>query len=104
MSVVDPIPAKETALPEVLSFFSVDAPGVSISAVKKAEDDNAAVIRLYENGIGEANVNLKTYFKISNAEKTNLIEYDGTAIKFDLNSVALRIGSHSIETVKLSLK
>jgi alpha-mannosidase len=104
MSVVDPIPAKETALPEVLSFFSVDAPGVSISAVKKAEDDNAAVIRLYENGIGEANVNLKSYFKISNAEKTNLIEYDGTAIKFDLNSVALRIGSHSIETVKLSLK
>ena len=102
--VVDPFPSKNVILPEMLSFFSVDVPNILISTIKKAEDGNETVIRLYENGIGETNVNLKSWFRVMHAEKTNMIEYDGTTIESGIKSVPLRIASHSIETIKLTLK
>ena len=104
MCVVNPEPVRENTLPESLSFFSVDAGNISISTIKKAEDGNEAVVRLYENGIAEAKVNLKSWFSILHAEKTSMIEYDGTSIKSEKNSIPLIIGSHSIETLRLSLK
>jgi alpha-mannosidase len=104
MTVVDPVPAKETTLPEVLSFFSVDASNISVSTVKKAEDGNETIIRLYENGISDSDVNLKSWFRIIKTEETNMIEYDGQTIKSNINSVPLRIASHAIETIKLTIK
>ncbi len=104
MVVVDPVPARDNTLPESLSFFSVNAGNISISTIKKAEDGNETIIRLYENGIAEAKVNLKSWFSILHAEKTSMIEYNATSIKSEKNSVPLIIGSHSIETLKLSLK
>jgi alpha-mannosidase len=104
LAAVDPIPSKIASLPEILSFFSVDAPNISVSTIKKAEDGNETVIRLYENGISETDVNLKSWFRILQAEKTSMIEYDGQTIKSDTKAVPLKIGSHSIETIKLSIK
>jgi alpha-mannosidase len=104
LAVVDPIISKTASLPEMLSFFSVDAPNISVSTIKKAEDGNETVVRLYENGIGETDVNLKSWFRVMQAEKTSMIEYDGKTIKYDTRSVPLRIGSHAIETIKLALK
>lgn len=102
--VVDPVPAKENPLPESLSFFSVDSPDISISAVKKAEDGNETIIRLYENGISDASCNLKSWFNISSAEETSMIEYEGKPVNHADKTVGLKIGSHSIETLKLKLK
>ena len=104
LTVVDPQPARSTPLPEEVSFFSVDAPNISISAIKKAEDDNNTIVRLYESGKGETGVRLNSWFKISGAEKTNMIEYDGKVIESEMKSVPLKIGSHSIETIKISIK
>ncbi|MBG0861161.1 MAG: alpha-mannosidase, partial [Bacteroidales bacterium] len=104
MVVVDPQPAKSALLPEEASFFSVDAPNVSISAIKKAEDTNEAIVRFFETGIGDTQVTLNSFFSIIHAEKTNLIEYEGTPVEASKNRVPLKMGSHSIETVKLLMK
>lgn len=104
LAVTDPLPLKNAELPEILSFFSVDAADISISTIKKAEDGNETIIRLCENGFGETNVNLKSWFSILEAEKTDLIEYNGTKIESQVKSVPLRIGSHSIETIKLTIR
>jgi alpha-mannosidase len=104
MTVVDPQPARYASLPEEASFFSIDAPNISISAIKKAEDDNSTIIRLYETGQRETDINLNTWFKVLNAEKTDLLEYNGESIGFTSKTVPLKIGSHSIETIKLSVK
>ena len=101
--VVDPQVSMHSPLPEELSFFSVDASNVSVSTIKKAEDDNGAVIRLFETGIGEARVNLNSWFEIVKAEKTNLLEYEGKLIEFKSNKVPINLGSHAIETIKLVL-
>jgi alpha-mannosidase len=101
--VVDPEAGKITALPEENSFFSVDASNISISTIKKAEDDNEAVIRLFETGIGETNVNLSSWFNVANAKKTNMLEYEGQVIDFKSNHVPVTMGSHAIETIKLKV-
>ena len=103
-AVTDPSESSNLILPETLSFFSVNAPNVYISTIKKAEDDNQVVIRVYENGTGETDVNINSWFKIREAEKTSMLEYDVIPVESDPNSVKLLIGSHSIETLKLLLK
>jgi alpha-mannosidase len=101
--VVDPQVAKVSPLPEEISFFSVDSPNVSVSTIKKAEDDNNAIIRLFETGIGDTRVNLNSWFKVVKAEKTNMLEYEGKVIDSKSNMVPLNLGSHAIETIKLEV-
>lgn len=67
--VVDPQAGEKSSLPEKYSFFTIDAPNISISTIKKAEDDNDVVIRLFEIGIGETKINLNSSFKIANTKK-----------------------------------
>ena len=43
-----PLAAQDGPLPESYSFVSVDAPGVVVEAVKRAEDGNGIIVRLYE--------------------------------------------------------
>ena len=102
--VLDPQAGKTSPLPEELSFFSIDAPNVSVSTIKKAEDDNDSVIRLFESGIGETKVHLNSWFKVVKAEKTNLLEYEGKTIESKPNTIPMDMGSHAIETIKLLLK
>ncbi|MFA5818811.1 MAG: glycoside hydrolase family 38 C-terminal domain-containing protein [Bacteroidales bacterium] len=103
--VVDPQAGKISPLSEELSFFSVDASNVSVSTIKKAEDDNDAVIRLFETGMGETPVHLNSWFYIVKAEKTNLLEYEGKVIESgSKNIIPINMGSHAIETIKLLLK
>ena len=104
ITIVDPVQAKSAILHEEISFFSVDSPDISVSAIKKAEDDNNVILRLYETGRGETNVNLNSWFKISGAEITDMLEYNGKSTTFSSKSISLKVGSHSIETLKLSIK
>jgi alpha-mannosidase len=102
--VVDPQLSRNTLLPVEASFFSVDKPNISISSIKKAEDENETVIRLFETGTGGTKINLRSWFRIQNASKTTMIEYDSRAIEYNPESVPLEIGSHSVETLKLGLQ
>jgi alpha-mannosidase len=102
--IVDPQQGKATAIPEELSFFSVNSSNVAISTIKKAEDNGNTVIRLFEIGKGETPVNLSSWFSIVKAEKTDMLEYNGKAIESNRNTVLMNLGSHAIETIKLELK
>ncbi len=100
--VVDPKSGQVQNLPEEISFFSVDAANISISTIKKAEDNNEVIVRMFETGIENTEVNLDSWFKITKAEKTNMLEYDGKIIEYKSNSVPVTMGSHAIETLKLT--
>jgi alpha-mannosidase len=104
LTVVDPQCSANTLLPEEASFFSTDRPDISISTIKKAEGENATVLRLFETGTGDAQINIRSWFKIEDAEKTNMIEYDARKVEFSSESLPVKIGSHSVETFKLGLK
>ena len=62
------------ALPATHSFVSLDAPNVTLSAVKKAEDANALIFRMYEWAGKPTEVKLHVPAGAQYAIRTNLVE------------------------------
>ena len=85
-------------LPESTSFFAIDKGNIIISAVKKAEDVNELVLRMYDTeGVG-SEVKLKSFFKIEGLQKTNIIEEYREPIS------KISVPKYSIETLSFKVK
>jgi alpha-mannosidase len=100
-AMVAPAASGPAALPETASFFRLSAPNVLISAIKKAEDDEAVVLRCYEIEGRPAVPDIESYFPIAKASLANLIEDEGPPLRPKRGTVALKVGPCAIETVKL---
>lgn len=96
--VVDPEPLKNTVLKEENSFFSLDKNNLIISAIKKNEENNSLVIRLYDISGKKSEIKLKTFFTVNLVSKTNIIEEKPVNILFNKNYIELSVGGYSIET------
>ncbi len=68
------VAAHEGALPKEHSFVSVENPNVVLTAVKKAEDSNALILRMYEWAGQSGNVKLHLPAGATSATITNLME------------------------------
>lgn len=100
-AVVNPVPYKGANLPEENSFFSLDREGVIISTIKKAEDDQGVIVRMYNLTEEEQKVSLKHGFHFQKAIGTNLIEEEAREISLVNSQVELPLKHHAIETIKL---
>jgi len=100
-AVVGPEPGREASLPAVLSFFGLSAPNALISAVKKAEDDDAVVIRLYDIEGRPAEVGIESFLPIVRAVRADMIEDEAAPIAPAKGKIRLPLGACAIETVKL---
>lgn len=96
--VYSPAQIKNASLAEKTSFFSVDNPLVKVTTVKKCEDDNSLIVRLYNTSGEEQKVNINCMGKLFDIVKTNLIEEELQPVE----SVVL--GKYAIETYKLKIK
>lgn len=97
--VVNPRSYADAALPEELSFFSTGSEDVLISTIKKAEDEDAPVIRVYNTGNKDTSVNLRSYFDLGQVHKSNIIELDPEKIDVPkADSYLIPVGKYSIET------
>ena len=90
-------------LPSEMSFFGTPQENILISTVKKGEDDNSIVARMYEMEGKDTEATLSGFIRLSGAEQTNMIEETIRPISFKDHSVSQKIGHHAIETVKLYL-
>jgi len=93
-------------LPQVYSFLNTENSNVIISTIKKCEDDDEVIVRLFDMEGRDGEVRVNIFREIKEAAATDLIErvQPGTAMSFDENKLSLSLGHHSIETVKLNLK
>ncbi len=96
--IVDPDTYKDANLPEQLSFFSSSNKDVIISAVKKAEDESAVIIRAYNISGKEVNSGIKSFKPFISGEKTNLIEENQKPLKLKNGIIDWNFEKHSIET------
>ena len=96
--VFNPDRSAKASLPEKLSFFSVDSGNILISAIKKAEDSDHVIVRMYEAAGKDSEARIDSYFKIGPIQRTNIIE---EAPKPD--GPALKIGKYAIETFSLRI-
>ncbi len=88
-------------LPEEMSFFKVTPGNAMVSTIKKCEDDDSIVIRLYEIEGKDADLTLSPFFPLAKAELVNMIEEEGKALPCRADGLALKLGHHAIETLKL---
>ncbi|MFH2108591.1 MAG: glycoside hydrolase family 38 C-terminal domain-containing protein [Chrysiogenia bacterium] len=88
-------------LPATHSFFSIDASGVILEAIKLAEDGAGLIFRLYEaNGKAE-NTALTFFRKPTRAIATDLLENEITPLTIKDGRLELSFRAFEIKTVKV---
>jgi len=88
-------------LPDEKSFCSVSEDNVIITTLKKCDDDDNLIVRCYDAEGKDAEAKLQLFVQLAGAELTNIIEEEGQQIPCKKDGLSLKIGHHSIETIKL---
>ncbi|MER5534659.1 alpha-mannosidase [Streptomyces mirabilis] len=83
---------------------SVDGEGVTIEAVKLADDASGdVVVRLYESRGGRGTGTLRTGFPLAGAQVTDLLERPLTTADTDGNAVAVALRPFEVRTLRLAV-
>lgn len=98
LTVFNPVQNVNASLPETVSFISIKNPNVKVTALKKCEDDNSFIIRLYNTSADKQKVDINIYGKQpATIIHTNLIEEEVNPVGY------IQLGKYAIETYKLKL-
>ena len=93
---------QEGALPESYSFVSVSDENIVIDTVKKAEDSDETVVRMYESWNKRVNGAKLTFgFDVKSAVLCDLMENEIEPLTVENNSVTLNVKPFEIVTVKV---
>jgi alpha-mannosidase len=93
------------SLPSTHSFISVAEPNVVLAAVKKAEDTNALIFRVYEATGQGTDVHLHIPAGATGVKEVNLMEApiaDAAAVKMSGDTVTLPIKPWEIRTLEVT--
>jgi alpha-mannosidase len=83
------------------SLLTVDRPNIVIETIKRAEDGNGIIVRLYESRRQRGEVRLTAGFPLSSAWQTNILEENQTELTTTDNSVTLLVKPYQIVTLRL---
>ena len=100
---VKAIPAQQGNLPATVSLFSIDKPNIVIETIKKAEDSDDIILRMYEAENKKTDCILQSHFRIDYAGQTNLLEEHEKDLSFSESSVKLSFAPFEIKTVILKI-
>jgi alpha-mannosidase len=95
----DYLPASPAARPG--AFLRVDRPNAIIETVKRAEDGDGLIVRLYESHRKRGPVKLRVGFALESAWMTNLLEENETELRIEENQVLLDLKPFQIVTLRL---
>ena len=102
LSAVTEAPSGDLAiLPEEMSFFEVSPGNALVSTIKKAEDDDSIIVRVYDIEGRDSELALRTFFPLAGAELVNIIEEEGISLPCRNDRLTMMLGHHAIETLKL---
>ncbi len=102
----DPLKAEQVfphtgTLPAEHSFVSIENPNVTLTAIKKAEDSDALVFRMYEWAGEPTQVKLHIPPGATAATETNLMEKpEGTALDISGDTITVPIKPYEILTIQ----
>lgn len=101
-----PLILKDRAPKNRVGLFDIQADGVQIDAVKKAEDDQAVIIRLHEYKGGRGRAELLFAKDVQEAVVTDLLERkieEEIPVSISGRSVQLRLKPFEIKTLKVRI-
>lgn len=93
--------------PEEDSFISLDASGVFLTGMKRAEETEELIIRLVEVEGDEKTITLSLPKNVKAARRLNIIEFPLSNVAeatINENSVSVKIEPHEIITLGITLK
>ncbi len=93
----------DSILPIKQAFVEVEANNVMIESVKKAEDDDSLIIRLYENSGAGVNTKIQFNLDVNSVELVNLMEEKIEEFVVEDNNVNLTFKPFEIHTLKIKL-
>jgi alpha-mannosidase len=88
-------------LPEAKSFLPFASPNIILSTMKKAENDDTVILRVYDIEGKDMETAIELLTPVKRAERTNLIEEEGVLLKPRKGRLVLPVGHHAVETLKL---
>ena len=94
MAVFAPRAYRDASLPSSLSFFDIQNENVVVSAIKKCEDDESLIIRLYNMNDQTEKIELSTKYTPKAIFRVNLIEEEIEQVN------EIKLGKYAIETYK----
>jgi alpha-mannosidase len=92
-----------SAAPAEVSFFSVSLPNVVIDTVKKAEDSDALIVRMYEAHGKRGTVRLTSSLPVKSAARVNLLEEGDQKLQWANGGVDVDVTPFQIVTLKLEI-
>lgn len=99
------VEAHEGGLPAKHSFLGVAGDQVVVTAVKKAEEDNALIVRFYEWAGKSGHVTLTVPPGATGASVTNLMEKpEGESLHLNGDTVSVDFTPYQIQTVRVEYK
>ncbi len=97
----NPASGPRADLPEARSFLPVSTPGIVLSTMKKSENDDTVILRVYDIEGKDTEAAVGLFRPVTRAERTNLIEEEGVELKPRKGRLVLPVGHHAVETLKL---
>ncbi|WP_202707976.1 alpha-mannosidase [Sporosalibacterium faouarense] len=91
-------------LPQEVAFIDIDVDNVIIETVKKAEDSDEIIIRMYEFCNRRTNVSIDFYKELEEVYECNLMEKEIDEIKVNNGTFIFDIKPYEIKTFKLKVK
>ncbi|MGE5464315.1 MAG: glycosyl hydrolase-related protein, partial [Syntrophothermus sp.] len=98
------IKSSEKRLSTLRSLISPSSPNVIIETVKRAEDGNGIIVRLYESQRKRGPVQVRAGFDVESAWETNLLEENESELKVENNSIQWVVRPYQIMTLRLIAK
>lgn len=87
--------------PASQSFLNISDPFVGVSAMKKADNDDAVILRLVEMEGSDKDVTVRLPFEAEKVVRCNLIEDEQEQMSCSGSALKLHMGHHAIETFKI---
>ncbi|MES2393868.1 MAG: glycoside hydrolase family 38 C-terminal domain-containing protein, partial [Acidobacteriota bacterium] len=103
-----PLVAQQTerhsgSLPPAHSFVEVSPANIVLTAMKKAEDSDALILRFYEWAGQPTNVTLRLPHNVATASSVNLMEQpDPTPVSIDGDTATTAVTPYSIDSIKVT--
>ena len=95
--------AHEGKLPASVSMFSLDKENVIIEVIKKAEDSEDIILRVYEYQNKRSRVQCRAFKAIDKVVECDLLEKEISELQADENCFSFEIKPYEIRTFKLKL-
>lgn len=86
---------------EVRSWFSPSSSGIVIDTVKKAEDSDALIVRLYESTGARSRTRLHSSLPVQSVTRCSMLEEEEKQLVWKNGSVSLELGPFQIVTLKM---